>query len=79
MCALGWALRWVAKKPSKGKLRRCDLLLKGVANLNLPAGQSYLTFTGKWGRKKLARGKYVLSVRSPKLNDSPKAILNVVR
>lgn len=51
----------VAKKPKKGKRKRCDLALKGSQTVKLKAGTSYLTFGGKFARKKLARGKYKLT------------------
>jgi hypothetical protein len=35
--------------------------VKGTLKLTLPAGRSYLTWNGKWGKKKLRPGRYILS------------------
>jgi hypothetical protein len=40
--------------------------LKGSQTFSLPAGDSYLKFTGKWNKKKLAAGKYVVSAAPAK-------------
>lgn len=60
----GWTKgkKCVSKKPKKGKSKRCDLKLKGSQKLTLPAGESFLTFGGKWGRSALPTGKYRLTV-----------------
>jgi hypothetical protein len=60
----GWTSgkKCVSKKPKKGKPKRCNLALKGSQKLTLPAGESFLTFGGKWGRSALPTGKYMLTV-----------------
>lgn len=69
----------VTKKPASGKKKRCDIPLKGKLALQLPAGTSYLTFSGKWNKKKLKPGKYALALRAPGAKDAIKSVLNLIR
>ncbi|MGH2958179.1 MAG: PKD domain-containing protein, partial [Solirubrobacterales bacterium] len=59
----GWlkGTKCSAKKPATGK-KRCDLKLAGSQVLQLPAGSSRLGFAGVWAKKKLAPGRYRLTV-----------------
>jgi hypothetical protein len=55
----------LAQKPKSKKKK--PKAVKGSVKLKLRAGQSYLTWTGKWGKKKLKPGKYILTARAPLL------------
>jgi hypothetical protein len=67
------------KKPRPTAKKSCDIALKGKLALSLPAGTSYLTFSGKWNKKKLKPGKYALSLRAPGAKDSIKSVLSIIR
>lgn len=71
--------RCLAKKPKKGGARRCDLPIAGKQAMRIPLGDSFLKFGGKWARKRLKPGRYVLSARATGLKDSPKSVLSVIR
>lgn len=60
----GWTSgkKCVLTKPKKGKSKRCNLPLRGSQKLTVPAGLSFLTFGGKWGRSALPTGSYLLTV-----------------
>jgi hypothetical protein len=51
----------VKDKPKTGKAKRCSLKLKGSQQLMVPSGISYLSFSGRWNKKSLKPGKYMLS------------------
>jgi hypothetical protein len=55
----------IALKPKSKKKK--PKAVKGSLKLKLPAGQSYLTWSGKWGKKKLKAGKYILTASAPLL------------
>jgi hypothetical protein len=69
----------VAKKPRPRAKRACDIALRGKLALQLPAGTSYLTFSGKWNKKKLRPGKYALTLRAAGSKDSIKSVLSIIR
>jgi hypothetical protein len=77
----GWlsGTKCKSKKPLSGKRKRCDIPLKGKLALKLPAGTSYLTFSGGWNKKNLKPGKYALTLRAQGNKDSIKSVLNVIR
>jgi hypothetical protein len=77
----GWTSgkKCVAKKPKKGKSKRCDLPIKGKQAMNLPLGTSYLAFGTKWSSKALKPGKYILTAKASGLKDAPRSLLNVIR
>lgn len=58
----GWTSgkKCLSKKPKRGKSKRCNLALRGSQKLAVPAGASFLTFGGKWGRGALPTGNYLL-------------------
>lgn len=58
--------------PVKKKAKK----LKGSVKLTMPAGTSYLTWTGKWGKKKLKPGRYKLTANAPGL---AKAVTRTVK
>lgn len=71
--------RCLAKKPKKGRARRCDLQIAGKQSMRIPLGDSFLKFGGKWASKKLKPGRYLLSARATGLKDAPKSVLSVIR
>lgn len=60
-------------------LKKGKKKVKGSQSITIPAGTSYLTFSGKFAGKKLKPGRYTLSLTAAGLKDSPKSILNVIR
>lgn len=55
----------LAAKPKNR--RKKAKTIKGSRSISLPAGQSYLTWTGRWGRKKLKPSSYILTAKAPGL------------
>ncbi|MGH2960291.1 MAG: choice-of-anchor Q domain-containing protein [Solirubrobacterales bacterium] len=68
-----------AKLKIKLTLKKGKKKVKGSQSITIPAGASYLTFTGKFAGKKLKPGKYTLHLTAPGLKDSPKSVLNLIR
>lgn len=68
-----------AKVKIKLTLKKGKKKLKGSQSLTIPAGNSYVTFSGKWNKKKLKPGKYTLFLTAPGLKDSPKSVLSLIR
>jgi PKD repeat protein len=60
----GWVKgkKCVTKRPSSKAKKRCDLLLKKSLTRALPAGDSKIPFAGTWAGKRLAPGKYRMTV-----------------
>jgi hypothetical protein len=54
-------------------------MLKGSQSLTIPAGTSYLTFSGKFAGKTIKPGKYSLYMAVPGLKDKLKSTLSVIR
>lgn len=63
-----------AKRPSSKSKKRCDLALKKSLTRALPAGDSKIPFAGTWGGKKLAPGKYRVTV-TPDQGGKPVSVL----
>jgi hypothetical protein len=68
-----------AKVKLKLTLKKGKKAVKGSQSVTVPAGTSYLTFSGKFAGKTLPPGKYTLSVTAPGLQDAPKSALSLIR
>lgn len=67
----------LAPKPKSAKKKAKSL--KGQVKLKLAAGTSYLTWSGKWNKKKLKPGKYVLTASASGLATPGKLTVKLVR